>query len=107
MANITKFTPHVREKFLVSLRKNVNITIAARSVGVSRQTAYVHKHADSEFAADWDNAYQEAINEYKQKLYNLLKKPSLFESFTLIDTTLMPSITHLLIIPSPFKSDLS
>lgn len=51
-------TDHVRE-FLEVLRPTRNVTAAARSVGIARHTAYVHR-ADSVFSMAWDETEQEA-----------------------------------------------
>ncbi|MBN2326733.1 MAG: hypothetical protein JXR73_06230 [Candidatus Omnitrophica bacterium] len=36
------------------------VSIAAKAAGISRQTAYNHRHTDSDFATQWDDAIRQA-----------------------------------------------
>jgi len=51
-----------RKRFLDNLRESGNVTGAARTTGISRQTAYDHKATDPDFSTAWDHAMEEAID---------------------------------------------
>jgi integrase len=44
--------------FIEHLSKSANVTASARVAGFDRRTAYAHRLADPEFAADWDDALE-------------------------------------------------
>jgi hypothetical protein len=50
------FTPDRRVRFLHHLATTGNVRCACAAVGVSPQSAYVHKRRDAAFAAGWDAA---------------------------------------------------
>jgi hypothetical protein len=62
MANRTKFTDQARRRFIEVLRGTCNVSEAARSVGVSRGYAYQYKLEHRDFAEQWDEAEQEAVD---------------------------------------------
>jgi hypothetical protein len=58
MANRTILTPEKRAEFLDHLFEHGNVTVAARSIGVSRSSLYEARERDADFAAAWDNSVQ-------------------------------------------------
>jgi transposase-like protein len=56
---MTVFSEGLKAAFLDTLRETANVTVAARSVGISPATVYKHRKDDALFAERWD----EAINE--------------------------------------------
>lgn len=63
MANRLKLTPQKIERFLEALRQSANVSHACQSIGVSRRAAYDRRNQDAIFAAAWDGAVQEAVDE--------------------------------------------
>jgi len=58
----TKTTPeHARARFLEVLSQTANISMAARAAAIDRTTPYGWREQDSEFAAKWDQAIEQAI----------------------------------------------
>ena len=55
-------TPEKKELFLAALRASPNVSEAARAADISRQSAYKYRDADTDFAAQWDDALNEAID---------------------------------------------
>lgn len=51
-----------RPQFLAALRNSGNVRAACQAAGVSRQLAYSHKEASKEFAAQWAEAMEDAID---------------------------------------------
>lgn len=70
MANFTKLTVEKKEKFLDYLRTSPNVSQAAKSIGVSRQTIYNQRKEDKEFATAWDDAIGEALDNLESALFN-------------------------------------
>lgn len=62
MANRKKFTPAKRKKFLEKLRETANVTLAASSIGITRQHMYDLKREDERLAEEWDNAVAEGAD---------------------------------------------
>ena len=63
MAGISqRTTDHAREVFLQTLRDTANVSAAARAANVNRRTVYVWRDETPEFAADWDEALEEATD---------------------------------------------
>lgn len=62
MARNLPFSEERKLLFLDTLRKTVNVTLAAQSVGISSGTAYRHKKEDILFSERWDEALQEGID---------------------------------------------
>ena len=65
MANRTKFTPKKKKLFLEQLSLSANVTTSAHYCGIDRRTAYDHRAVDPEFAVQWDDAVDEAIDKYE------------------------------------------
>ena len=53
---------HWRFSFLQTLRETGNVSAAARHVGKSRAAVYRARKKDDGFAADWDDALEEAAD---------------------------------------------
>ena len=53
---------HWRFSFLQTLRETGNVSAAARHVGKSRAAVYRARKQDDAFAADWDDALEEAAD---------------------------------------------
>lgn len=50
------------DKFLTSLAKKGNVTIAAKSARIARRTAYARREVDEEFRKAWADAIDEAAD---------------------------------------------
>jgi len=67
MANRTKRTPTKKEKFLKSLSTGVpNVSKACKAAAIGRTLAYEWKKEDAEFSEEWDNAYQNAVDNLEE-----------------------------------------
>ncbi len=62
VGNRTKLTRKRRQQFLAVIRETSNVTKAAQSIGMARQSVYDAKARDPEFAALWDSAIEEATD---------------------------------------------
>ncbi len=62
MANRTKLTRKRRQQFLAVIRETSNVTKAAQSIGMARQSVYDARARDPEFAALWDSAIEQATD---------------------------------------------
>jgi hypothetical protein len=51
-----------RPRFLAALSMTNSVTLAARRARISRQAIYEHRKADAEFADQWDEAVEHAID---------------------------------------------
>jgi hypothetical protein len=51
-----------RPKFLTALRNSGNVRASCNAADVPRRTAYNHKNKSKEFAADWDEAVEDACD---------------------------------------------
>ena len=51
-----------RPNFLAVFAETGNVKAAAKSVGVARSTAHVERKNNAEFATDWDDSQEEAID---------------------------------------------
>lgn len=60
-------------RFLKELRRRANVTGAARKAGVGRRTAYDWYDADEAFAAAWDEALEEAVDELEDAAWRRAK----------------------------------
>lgn len=54
------------EKFLKALTTSLGVSGAAKSAGIDRATAYRRRHADPAFAAAWDDALQQCVDNLEQ-----------------------------------------
>lgn len=57
------------EKFLEALRQSPNISAAARAARVCRSTVYDWRESNAEFAAAWNDALAEAIDNLEGECY--------------------------------------
>jgi hypothetical protein len=48
--------------FLVALANSPSVADAARAAGITRQRAYQYRQDDPEFAAEWEDAHEQAID---------------------------------------------
>jgi hypothetical protein len=67
MANaLQKLTPKKADEwrpvFLNTLRNTGNVRASCQAAGITRQVAYAHRSSAKEFAAQWDEALQDAID---------------------------------------------
>ena len=62
-------TDSARENFLSVLAETCNVSEASRSVGMSRRAAYDWRDADPKFAADWNDAEQEAADKLEREAW--------------------------------------
>jgi hypothetical protein len=58
VANLTTLTPIKREKFLKALAAGASVAKAAKAAGWSRQSAYLYRRENEEFAEEWDAALE-------------------------------------------------
>ena len=57
-----RLTDDARAAFLRVLRESCNVSAAAREVGFARRSLYTLRERDEEFAAQWDEAVEEATD---------------------------------------------
>src|SRR4051812_9089120 len=57
-----KRTAATAKTFIEKLSRGLTIGSAARAAGISRQTAYVWREEDPQFAADWDAAIEDGTD---------------------------------------------
>lgn len=55
--------------FLDVLRASPNVSAAARAAGVARQSAYEAREADPEFAAAWEDAIEESVDDLEAEAF--------------------------------------
>jgi hypothetical protein len=55
-------TVSARKRFLDQVALTMNVTSSARAAGFSRRAAYEWRNDDPEFAKDWDDAIETAID---------------------------------------------
>lgn len=68
MANRTKLTLKKKKMFLEQLRITANVTLSAAYCGFCRRVAYEHRDSDQEFADQWDEAVNEALDKQEEVL---------------------------------------
>lgn len=67
---LSNLTPEKRQElFLDQLRKEPNITKAARSAGATRQHFYQTRAANPDFAKAWDEALEESLDLCEAELH--------------------------------------
>lgn len=66
MRGKTVRTDRARAEFLRVFSDTCNVSEAARAAGFSRSAAYAWREEDAEFAKDWDEAEQVAIDALEQ-----------------------------------------
>lgn len=64
------FGPRKRQLFLDKLRNTCNVRASCQAANIDRKTAYNHKESDPEFAAQWEQAEQEAVDLLEAKAWN-------------------------------------
>jgi len=70
MANRTKRTPTKKEKFLKSLSTGVpNVSRAIKAAAIGRTLAYQWRKDDAKFAEEWENAYQNAVDNLEESAW--------------------------------------
>ena len=62
--------------FLHALRTIPNVRLAARAVGVVRSDAYLHRDLFPEFATEWDEAIEAAIDSLESVLFQRARRSS-------------------------------
>ena len=62
-------TDRARATFLETLRDTCNVSEAARKAGIGRSSVYEWRSEDAGFAAAWDEAEAEAIDNLEGKVY--------------------------------------
>lgn len=65
----TARTDRARETFLKTLRESCNVSEAARAAKIGRRTAYDWRDADPQFAAEWDEAEEEAADRLEREAW--------------------------------------
>lgn len=68
-ANRTDRVRKKQEKFLDVLRETCNVSEAARTSGAGRRTVYEWREKDEAFAAEWDEAEQEAADKLEREAW--------------------------------------
>lgn len=68
-------TPEFRwmAPFLVALADVPNVSAACRTAGISRVQAYARKNADPEFAAAWEDALDQSVDDLVGAMYRRAK----------------------------------
>lgn len=67
---LTNITPEKRkELFLAQLRREPNITKAAKAAGYARRYMYALRDEDPDFARAWDEALDESLDAAEGELY--------------------------------------
>jgi hypothetical protein len=69
MANRIKFTLRARARFIEALRATANISSAARSINMSRRALYDARDRDPDFAAQWDDAIETAVDALEEEAW--------------------------------------
>ena len=63
---LSRDTPRWRAKFLAELALRANVRLACEVAAIDRKTAYNHRHADPEFAEQWDDAIEAAVDRMEE-----------------------------------------
>lgn len=69
-------TDRARETFLAQLRLVPNVSAAARAAKISRNAAYTWRDEDPDFAAAWEDAINEAVDDLEQVAWERAKDQS-------------------------------
>lgn len=69
MANRKKLTGPKRKKFLEHLRKTANVTAASKLIGLTRRRMYQIRDEDEDFAKQWDEVIDEALDNLEAKCF--------------------------------------
>lgn len=65
----TNRTDRARERFIAALRESGNVSAGVRAAGYARSTIYLWKDENAEFAAQWEEALEEAIDSLEQEAW--------------------------------------
>ena len=76
IGNLPETTEAYKKKFIEKLENGYSASIAAKMIDVSRKTVYNWRNGDPEFAADWDDAIEAAIDLVETRLYQRAIKHS-------------------------------
>jgi hypothetical protein len=52
-----------QRRFISALRESPHVGLACKSVGISRETAYVHRRNNPLFAEQWQDALESAVDD--------------------------------------------
>lgn len=63
-------TDRARAMFLDTLRASCNVSAACRAAGIGRASAYQWRDSDAEFARDWKDAEDEAVDGLEQAAWD-------------------------------------
>ena len=58
-----------KKRFIEALTLKGTVYHAAQAAGVSRQTAYRWRHEDSDFADQWEEAFENAVDAVENTIY--------------------------------------
>ena len=58
-----------KKKFIAALTSHGTVYHAAQAAGISRQTAYRWQREDPEFAEQWDEAHENAVDAVESSIY--------------------------------------
>ena len=64
-----RFTQAKRERFIEHLRQCGNVTQSAELVAVTRRCVYAHRDLHEDFAKEWDDAIEEAVDRLEQEAW--------------------------------------
>lgn len=60
--------------FVQALRKSPNVTAACAKARINRTTAYRHREDDETFAAKWDEALDQSVDEVEETAFRIAKE---------------------------------
>jgi hypothetical protein len=63
----TKLTLEKKRAFCEILQAGQSVTAAAAAIKVRRQTCYLHRESDAEFAAEWDAALESGTDKLEDE----------------------------------------
>ena len=63
MKGRSEWSLSARERFIAELRATANVSRSAGSIGINRRTAYDWRRQHPDFAAEWDEAIEHAVDE--------------------------------------------
>ena len=63
----------LKKGFIETLAEQGTVSCAAKAAGVSRNTAYCWRQDDRQFAAQWDEAMETAVDAVESSLYQKAK----------------------------------
>lgn len=63
MKGRSEWSPSAREKFLAELKATANVSRSSDAIGINRRTAYDWRRQHPDFAAEWDEAIEVAVDD--------------------------------------------